>query len=107
MAYEKQGFRDGRKLYASQLIDMENGIINNEKNKLDKSLGAKHAGKLLYVDDNGDIVTLSLGSSISIENGVLNITGGGSTETADQIFYTSDGKVFHTLDDAMFYVKGE
>lgn len=43
------------------------------ENKLDKNLGTAQAGKLLYVDNDGTIVTLTPSDGFTIENGVLHI----------------------------------
>lgn len=43
------------------------------ENKLDKNLGTAQAGKLLYVDTDGTIVTLTPSDGLTIENGVLHI----------------------------------
>ena len=48
------------------------------ESKLDKALGTEYAGKLLYVDGNGSIVTLALGAGLAIENGILRVIGGGN-----------------------------
>lgn len=48
------------------------------ESKLDKTLGTEYAGKLLYVDSNGSIVTLALGAGLVIENGILRVIGGGN-----------------------------
>ena len=44
-----------------------------------ESWGVGNAGKLLYVDNNGNISVLSLGAGLAISNGVLYCIGGGSS----------------------------
>lgn len=42
--------------------------------KLDKQQGAENAGKLLYVDKDGMVTMLALGSGLAIRNGMLVVT---------------------------------
>ena len=68
--------------------------------------GADNAGMLLLVGDDGKARPIALGAGLQIVDGTLTVTGAPSDD-AQHIFYTSDGSVFHTVDDAIFYVKGD
>jgi hypothetical protein len=80
------------------------------ESKLDKNLGTAQAGKLLFVADDGSVIPLTIGSGLAIQGGALVNTGGGGSgggeSSTDLVFYTADGSVFRTVDDAVFYVKG-
>jgi hypothetical protein len=80
------------------------------ESKLDKNLGTAQAGKLLFVADDGSVIPLTIGSGLAIQGGALVNTGGGGSgggeSSNDLVFYTADGSVFRTVDDAVFYVKG-
>lgn len=112
MAYSKQNFRDGRKLYAAELEKMEDGIIeaiagvrsaNVAHNKLDARVhtleNADYSGVdgmfvdesgMLYLTQNGEIVSdgvqLPSGGSGGSNNAVLTLTNqsGWLTKTVAQ-----------------------
>ena len=68
--------------------------------------GESNAGMLLLVGDDGKARPLALGAGLQIVDGTLSVTGAPSDD-AQYIFYTADGSVFRTVDDAVFYVKGD
>lgn len=78
MAYEKLNLQNGMVFTAEHVSHMEEGIGALSEGKLANNLGAKYAGKLLYVDGNGFIVTLALGDGLVIENSILRVIGGGN-----------------------------
>ena len=59
--------------FMDQLLAAAEGIKNNDK-KLNIDQGVENAGKLLFVDKNGKVSTLTLGSGLVIQDGVLHIT---------------------------------
>lgn len=71
------------------------------------AFGAEYAGQILAVGADGSITPLALGAGLEIVDGKLAVTGvaGGGDDTS-QMFYTSDGSVFRTVDDAILYVTG-
>lgn len=71
------------------------------------AFGAEYAGQILAVGADGSITPLQLGAGLEIVDGKLAVTGGaGGGDDTSQIFYTSDGSVFRTVDDAILYVTG-
>lgn len=50
-------------------------VLNGEAGTI-PNFGTENAGKLLYVNNNGDVTILAIGEGLKIVNGVLSVTGG-------------------------------
>lgn len=72
MTYQKLNLADGEVLTAAHLAHIESGI------EAAKLFGAENAGKLLYINSNGEATILVLGTGLQIVDGVLSVIGGSS-----------------------------
>ena len=72
MVYQKLNLADGEVLTAAHLAHIEGGI------EAAKLFGAENAGKLLYINSDGEATILALGAGLQIVNGVLSVIGGSS-----------------------------
>lgn len=108
MAYQKKTIVNLQTVISKGLLDhMQNGIAAADtlaEAALSKNLGDDNAGMLLYIGADGSVQPLVLGAGLEIVGGVLNVIGGNIDSS--QMFYTADGSVFHTADEAAFYVMG-
>lgn len=112
MAYSKQGFRDGQRLYAQQLINMENGIVEAitgyTKNKSAVNAAIKRIEALeqadysgvdgmvvvdnnLYLTQNGEIVS----EGVPLPSGGGG--GGGTTNNAVMTLSNTTGWLAKTI----------
>lgn len=57
-----------------ELVGRVDDLSKKNAAKLDKQQGAENAGKLLYVDKDGMVTMLALGSGLAIRNGILVVT---------------------------------
>lgn len=53
--------------------------------KVNKNQGTANTGKILYVDDGGEVSPLTLGDGLTISNGVITASGGGETLTVAEV----------------------
>ena len=54
--------------------ETKNAIEELRRSKVNQNQGAEHAGKLLYVAEDGSVTPLTLGAGLEIVDGVLTIT---------------------------------
>ena len=73
MVYQKLNLADGEVLTAAHLAHIEGGI------EAAKLFGAENAGKLLYINSDGEATILALGAGLQIKNGVLSVIGGSTS----------------------------